>query len=273
MERIKQAIAKASKISPAVPASRDNFAGQVKRQEPDAPQQDAALNDIATIVLDKASLKTERIVAFDARDPKCASFDMLRTRVAQVMRQHNWRTIAITSPNPRTGKTTTAINLALSLARLHESKTVLVDFDLRNPTIAKYLKIGNQYDIADIINERIKLNDITVKTDIEDLYILSSRRPVSYSSELIGSPLTSRFIERLKSEFSDAFIVFDLPPMLVADDALSLLPYIDCMLLVAAVHETQMADLQECENKLENANYLGVVLNKVLGGSKDYKYY
>lgn len=273
MERIKEAIAKASITSPAVPQRRDFDARQTETQKRSAaPQQDAVLRGVETILLDRASLKKHRIIAFDSRDPVCASFDMLRTRVAQVMNKHNWRTIAVTSPNPQAGKTTVAINLALSLARLHESMTVLVDFDLRNPNIGKFLNINRDNNIADLINRKINLSDSLIKIGIDNIYVLLNKNPILYSSELIGSRSALQFIENLKSSFSNAFIVFDLPPMLVTDDTLSLLPYIDCVLLVAAVHETRVSDLHESEQKLENANYLGVVLNKALEVSSGYKY-
>lgn len=274
MERIKEAIAKVGKTSAGVRQMHNFSVRQAETKMSSAtPQQDTALSGIETVVLDRARLRTQRIVAFDSREPTCPSYDILRTRVAQVMTEHGWRTVAITSPNPQAGKTTIAINLALSLARLHESKTVLVDFDLRNPNISNYLGIKHNYNISDLINQKINLSDIAVKSDIGGLFIISNRDSLSETSELIGSRLASQFIEKLKSDFSDAFFVFDLPPMLVTDDALSLLPYMDSVLLVAAIHETRMADLQESEHKLENANYLGVVLNKALDASHGYSRY
>ena len=274
MERIKEAIAKAGNASSTALQPRDIDVRQTKTQEPIvAPQHDAVLRGIETILLDRESLKKHRIVAFDARDPAYASYDMLRTRVAQVMKKHNWQTLAVTSPYPQTGKTTTAINLAISLARLHESKTVLVDFDLRKPNIANFFDITGDFNISDVIKNQINISDFALKIGFDNLYLLPNKNPILHSSELIGSKITLKFIENIKSLFVDGFIIFDLPPMLVTDDALSLLPFIDCILLVASVNETKISDLRECEQKIEKENYLGVVLNKTSENPELYKYY
>ena len=83
------------------------------------------------VELDFAYLQSQRIVAYDGKDPRSRSFDILRTEVLRSMDLKGWKTLAVTSPTPSCGKTLTAVNLALSMARQPERQVLLADLDLR----------------------------------------------------------------------------------------------------------------------------------------------
>ena len=91
------------------------------------------------IELDRAHLKSQQIFAYDGKDLRSRSFDMLRTEVLQSMDLKGWKTLAITSPTPSCGKTFTAVNLALSMSRQAERQVFLADLDLRKPRVAASL--------------------------------------------------------------------------------------------------------------------------------------
>jgi len=99
---------------------------------------DTLWENIAEIDVSKSTLEKRRIVT-QAANSKAAAFDILRTKVLLHMRQNNWTRIAITSPMPDSGKTTTACNLALSLGRQSDLRSMVLDFDLRDPSVQEFL--------------------------------------------------------------------------------------------------------------------------------------
>jgi Mrp family chromosome partitioning ATPase len=96
-------------------------------------------------------LESNRIVSVQSPNPAAAAFRMLRTQVLQRMMDNNWRSLAIFSPCRDEGKTTTAINLAVSLANDHLHTVLLVDFDLRRPTMAAKMGISPQKGTDDLL--------------------------------------------------------------------------------------------------------------------------
>jgi len=115
---------------------------------------------IQEVKLDVGQLQSERIFAFDGKDLRSRSFDMLRTEILQSMDQKGWRTLAVTSPTPRCGKTVTAVNLALSVARQRERQVILADLDLRKPNLATCLGLKCSEGTAGVIEGRIEFRDL-----------------------------------------------------------------------------------------------------------------
>ena len=212
--------------------------------------------------LDRSLLLDNRIVADEKDDPRRGPFDILRTRVIQVMADQGWRTLAITSPTAGNGKTVISINLSISLARLADQPTILVDFDMRKPQVAEYLGLDGVYSLVDLLAGRLTLDNILVDSGISNLIILPNSTPVPGSSEFIASQAVADLIRDLKAQDKNGIIVFDLPPMLTADDVLAFLPHVDCVMLVASVRQSKLSELKECEHKLGDTNYLGFILNK-----------
>ena len=101
--------------------------------------------------LDPKVLARNRIVTMNRADPAHVPFDMLRTRLLQKMRENGWTTVAVTSPTPGCGKSVVALNLAFSLAKQRERRTVLVDLDLRRPQLARLLGLANVPPIENIL--------------------------------------------------------------------------------------------------------------------------
>ncbi len=267
MERIKDAIALAK-------AARSDT--KPKRFEAESPVHPTIVRTrpepapIRSVHLDRFRLEQSRIIAFDKSDPRCGAIDMLRTRVMQAMNDHGWRTLAITSPSAGDGKTVVSINLAFSAARLAEQTTMLVDFDMRKPQITRYLGLSGDYPLGELLAGHVGLDDLLVDPGMPGLEILPNSAHVSGSSEYIASRAVERLVADLKARHAAGPIIFDLPPMLTADDALAFLPLVDCVMLVVSANQTKLSDLTECEQKLGNANYLGVVLNKDVQDIKSY---
>src|SRR3984957_9464794 len=116
--------------------------------------------------LSPAHLESTRIVAGGITDRHGRYYDMLRTQVLQAMDKNSWQFIAITSPTAGCGKTVTACNLALSIARLPERSVLLVDMDLRKPMVADYLGLGRNEGVLGVLEGRVALSSAVLKASI-----------------------------------------------------------------------------------------------------------
>lgn len=202
------------------------------------------------------------------------AYRMLRTRVLQTMRANNWNTLAVTGPASGCGKTLTAINLAISLAMEITNTVLLVDLDLRKPSIHKYFGYEPDLGLSDYLTGDATLPDILVSPGIARLVVLPGREGLINSSEMLRSPKMVNLVNELKYRYPERIIIFDLPPILAADDALSFAPYTDAMLMVAENGGTQRDDLQKAIEILRDAPLIGTVLNKApISTNSGYGYY
>jgi hypothetical protein len=278
MERIKQAIEKV-KSQNSSEADRKQSRPSVpdKTTNPRATKHQEELVDIRyeytrIVKLRKDHLEKSLIVAFDKSDPKCMTFDLLRTHVLQIMQENGWRTLAITSPTPEAGKTVVAINLAMSIAQQTTKTAMLVDFDLRRPKVGTYLGIQMEKSLNDLLEGTAELQDVLVNPDIPRLVVLPTRSAVRHSSETLSSSKVSDLIKDLREHYKSRIVIFDLPPLLVTDDAIALLPQIDCVLMVVANGMTTKREIEDSLRLLPTANFIGTVLNKAEVDQKSYYY-
>jgi Mrp family chromosome partitioning ATPase len=139
--------------------------------------------------LKDAYLRSNRIVAHDSTEICAKPYDMLRTQVLRTMDLKGWKIIAVTSPTPACGKTLTAINLALSIARQPERSVLLLDVDLQRPRVATALGLSCNDGILSVLEGRVELRDAVIQARIGNhgLMILPAEAPTSDSSEWMTS--------------------------------------------------------------------------------------
>ncbi len=275
MEHIKNALQKALSEKEGEPeqslerSPASNSAGQ---QKSTTESQDI-IDSLRRVELNRSLLEKNRIISWSMNDPSHASFNMLRTRVRKAMADNHWKSLAITSPTPACGKTTVALNLGLSLARGPGLKTVIVDLDLKKPTVANTLGIMPTTTIAQFLEGKAEAKDCFVRIDQNLIVGLSAGHTLS-SSELILGPQLPKLFEFIYKSLSPDIVLFDLPPMQSTDDALALIPHIDTTLLVAASGQTTASDLDKCEWEIDQQDkLLGVILNKSRESLDNYYYY
>jgi len=269
MERIKQAIEKVKARQPGKASSpaQSRPGSQGAMPTPRSSQAHGELGVISyentrTVRLRAEHLERNRIVAVNKNDPKGMPFDLLRTYVLQKMEENGWRTLAITSPTPESGKTVVAINLAISIAHQTNRTAMLVDFDLRRPKVGAYLGITMEKSMNDLIDETAELPDVLVNPDIPRLVVLPARKPVKKSSETLSSRKIENLIKDLRERYESRIVIFDLPPLLVADDASVLLPQIDCVLMVVANGMSTKREIDDSIRLIPPAKLIGTILNK-----------
>ena len=157
-------------------------------------------------------LERNRIVAYNKNSHMGGAFDLLRTQVLKVMEENGWRTLAITSPTPEAGKTVLAINLAMSIAH-HTTKTaLLVDFDLRRPTVGTCLGLSMEKSLNEYLADEAELQEVLVNPTLPRFVVLPTRKPIPLSTEVLSSPKVSHLIGDLRERYNSRVVIFDLPP-------------------------------------------------------------
>ncbi|HEX7236735.1 MAG TPA: CpsD/CapB family tyrosine-protein kinase [Gammaproteobacteria bacterium] len=205
-------------------------------------------------------LEQNRIV-IDERSTASAAYKVLRTRVLQRMRRNGWKTLAVTGTCPNEGKTLTAINLSINLAWHLTTSVVLVDMDLRSPSIHRYLGIDSRYGVMDYLNGDVPLVRAGVRPGIERLGVIMNDRPVANASELLSAPEMLGLIDEVKRG-DDRIAIFDLPPVFAGDDVLAFAPLVDAVLIVLSQGTTKRTTLVPLRELLQNVNVIGTVLNR-----------
>lgn len=272
MEKIQKALEKARQQRAAAPAVR---VGRPKPSaaaaEPPATGADIVYRETRVVSAPETALQEGRVVAGLTNYNELAdTFRVLRTQVLQRLSSAGYSTLAITSANRGEGKSLTAINLAVSLA-MHVSRTVLlVDLDLRRPRVHKYFGISPEVGLTDYLIDDVPLSHCFINPGLERLVILPVRAALQGSSELLSSPKMIGLAEELKARYPDRIVLYDLPPVLMSDDALAFLQNVECCLFVIQDGATSKADIQRSLELLKGCRILGTVLNKSTNGVKPY---
>jgi protein-tyrosine kinase len=200
-------------------------------------------------------------VAVVTNDATADAFRMLRTQLLVELRKNNWQTLAVTSPNKGAGKSTVALNLAISFAMEVDHTALLVDADLRDPDLRKILELGPGPGLADYLVGDAPLEDLLIHPRIGNLALLPGGAPVANTSELMRSPMMATLVRKLRG-YPERVVVFDVPPVLSGADTLALSGYMDATILLVEECKTARDEVERACELLRNSNLLGIVLNK-----------
>lgn len=197
------------------------------------------------------------------------TFDMLRTRVLQALAKEGWTRIAVTSPTHGCGKSFTAANLALSLARLPSCRTVLMDLELRDPQLARLFAVDDAAPLAEYLLGEQPLESQFRRLGA-NLALALNGAPVLQASELLQDPEFPNAMTSLRESLEPDVVIFDTPPALGTDDVLSLADQVDAVLLVVDGTSTSPEDIRACERLFDGRlPILGTVLNRAQDRGRD----
>jgi Mrp family chromosome partitioning ATPase len=208
-------------------------------------------------------LEASRVMNPASTHTAAAAFRMLRTQVLQRMNANGWRSLAIFSPGAEDGKTTTAINLAASLANDRRHTVILVDFDFKRPTLAARFGLSPEFGSDDALAGNALVEDCLYHPDgFERLVLMPARDRLANSSEMLAGPRAREIVGELRARYPERIVLIDLPPVLGTDDALAFAPLIECGLVVAAEGRTRRNDLMRTIELLHKIPLVGTVLNR-----------
>jgi protein-tyrosine kinase len=222
------------------------------------------------VVLDPEHLERNRIVSYGMTHPSHIAFNLLRTKIYKTMQANGWKSLAVVSPTVGCGKTTVALNLAFSMARQSDCRTVLVDLDLKKSAMAHVLGAQAKSSIGLYLQGQGEAEECFIEVT-QNLSVGINSTDVTLSAEALQSQKSNDLLLKVKECLRPDIVIFDLPPMLSSDDAIAFLPRVDCSILVVASGTTIPNEIAECERQVETTgNFLGVVLNKCPGSLAEY---
>ncbi|MCC1491152.1 CpsD/CapB family tyrosine-protein kinase [Cognatishimia sp. F0-27] len=230
---------------------------------------DAAWEMLPTFSVDLKHLEKNKIITASRDDPAHTAFDVLRTRLLQALKDNGWRRVAITSPSKDCGKTFTAANLAISLSRQENCRTLLLDCDMRRPNLHRLMGVRAPSPMGDLLRGTVSPQDQLLRLGKNSFHaghnigfgFNSVVEP--YASELLQDPRTTTSLDRIEKLYEPDVVLFDLPPALYYDDVIAFRPNFDGVLLVIGGGITTEKEVREVERRLgKSTPLLGTVLNK-----------
>ncbi|GFK21197.1 CpsD/CapB family tyrosine-protein kinase [Tetragenococcus halophilus] len=210
----------------------------------------------------------------DPSSPVAEQYRTIRTNIQFASSaDQQLKTIVVTSSGPREGKSLSSANLAAVFAQAGQ-KTLLVDADLRKPTIHKTFQVSNEAGLSTLLSSGVKMEETVQKTVVENLFILTSGPKPPNPSELLGSAKMNQIMEEARNIFD--IVIFDMPPVVTVTDAQVMSSKADGTLLVVRENWTRKDALSKAKELLDlvQARVLGVIYNgSEQGKDKAYYYY
>jgi exopolysaccharide/PEP-CTERM locus tyrosine autokinase len=274
MSRIEEAMEKAGKL-----AARQNG-----RQAPDAAPEKPRPAQAQSQTQERTGsepidMASRRLVAANQFNlPIAEEYRKLKSTIVQLIKkQPSENMLLVTSSIGGEGKSMTALNLAISLAQEHSKQVLLIDADLRKPSVASYLGLTADRGLSEYLLEDADLDDLIMESGVRDLLLLPAGASQDNPVELYSSPRMKALLERIKERFSDGYIIIDSSPVLPFAEARILATLTDGTIYVIKEGGTSLKNIEAGLNALYDANIMGLVYNKAstasLAGGYHYYYY
>jgi protein-tyrosine kinase len=255
MEQIERALRKSRQQRVAVMSNRNGFAAKARHSR------GAAHTQTKCVTLAPEVLQKHRIVTMEAHNAVTDIYRALRAKVLQELTLRGKRTIGITSANRDEGKTLTAVNLAIAMAMDVNRTILLVDADLRNPSVAHCFGIEPALGVSDHLVGGATIADCLIHPRIQRLTIFPARSRIGNSAELLSSPQMTMMTQELKDRYADRIVIYDLPPLLSGGDAIGFLPSVDATLLVVRDGVARTGHVRQALELLAGHDLIGTILN------------
>lgn len=229
-----------------------------------------------TVAVNPELMRQNRLIAGggEVEAAVAEAYKLLRTHIFQRTKAEGHNTLMISGPRQGEGKTLTAINLAISIAQEVDQTVLLVDADLRSPSIHRYFGIRRGEGLVDHLSAGVPLSELLIHPEgLGKFVLLPGGRPSTQAAELINSPMMADLVQELKNYYPNRYVLFDLPPLLTFADALAFAPLVDGIVVVVEAGKTSREDIEACKVRLKKFNLLGFVLNKLEILGQDHHYY
>lgn len=215
------------------------------------------------LIIDPAKVERHIVCITDVDSPGAEQYRKLRAQILSSLRQTSKSTFMVTSADIGEGKSVTAVNLAVALAREIDHTVLLVDADLRKPSIHTYLGISADRGLSEYLEGKVELSDVLIRTGIGNLVVLPGGTPPANPAELLSSNRMKELAQEMKHRYSDRYIIYDSSPILACADTVSLSRHVDAILLVIQGARTSEKTAKEALSILPGRPMLGVVYNNV----------
>ena len=196
-------------------------------------------------------------------------YRQLRTRLSHAEGASTLRTVLITSPQKGEGKSVTAANLALTMAQELQRRVILVEADLRKPSLQNLFGLPPGPGLAEYLSGAVELKDVMRFLPDHNLTVIHAGSAPTNPAELLGSTAMRRLLDQLRTRFDR--VLLDTPPVLPLADVAVLAPLVDGTLMVVRAGVTPKPAIENALRAFDSSRLLGVVLNES-GMEQDYRY-
>jgi protein-tyrosine kinase len=219
---------------------------------------------------------THPIVALEAESSAAEQYKILREQLKRLCAEAGIRTLAITSPVKKDGKTTVAVNLAASIALEYEEKVLLIDADLRAPSVHRYFNVEGAPGLTEYLSSHLVagIKTLVRETHLQGLHVIPAGRPTRFASELLAKEKMRLMLDEIRRVMPGYTIIVDSPPVLATPDPMILSRQVDGVIMVVRAGKTPKDYLSKALSSFVSGKVLGVVLNGAdFGLSSKYYYY
>jgi protein-tyrosine kinase len=218
----------------------------------------------AKILYDENAIDKNLVSYFKPQSFEAEQFKILRTHIFFPLSGKIPRIIAITSAVPGEGKSFVAANFAVSIARELDRSVLLIDCDLRKPSIHKMFGFKDDIlGLSNYLSEKLELSSLVLPTKVEKLHLLAAGSQVENSSELLSSEQMAAMLNEVTRNNDNRFVILDTSPVIMTAEAMAITRYVDGVLLVARTDYTPKAHLKELIKVIDPEKIIGTVLNYV----------
>ena len=250
-----------SYIGTALPdLETDITAGAISNADSPARVASNTLPDFVSWDVDATRVEPRLVAITHPNATYCEEYRSLRTHVLHKSQKQKLQAIVVASVNPSEGKSVTALNLSWLLAQTDGIKCLVIDSDLRMPSLADYLGIEADKGLSDILTGDTKLKDAIIRLEPAGLHILPGGEARNDVAELISGPKFKEILREAREMFD--YVIIDAPPLGIFTDATVLIDHADGALLVVRANRTKWAPLDRIMEQLPKDRMLGVVLNQ-----------
>ncbi len=214
-------------------------------------------------IIDPARVDRHIVCITDPLSASSEQYRKLRARIITATKPDFQNTIMVTSADIGEGKSVTSINFAVALAQEIDYTVLLVDADLRKPSIHQYLGIQAGLGLSDYLSGKVELSDVLVNTGIGKLVLLPAGTLSPNPAELLSSNRMRELVQEMKHRYGDRYIIFDTSPVLVSADAISMSGLVDGVLFVIQAARTTERTARKAISLINSAPILGAVFNNV----------
>lgn len=222
---------------------------------------------------------SRRLVASnDFNLPITEEFRKMKSAIIQLIsKDPSKNLLLVTSSVGGEGKSITALNLAISLAQEHDQKVLIIDADMRKPSVARYLGLPPQKGLAECLLDNIPMDNLLIETGLGSLTFLPAGVPNNNPVELFSSQKMRTLLAQVRERYKDGYIVIDASPVLPFAEARILSTLADGVVYIVKERGTALKNVMDGLAALNKANILGLVYNKAttasLSGGYHYYYY
>lgn len=229
--------------------------------EPEVQPGEPVSSSAPAVDISNVTLDPTLVTGLDPQSVEAEQFRLLKNAILFPEKGQPHRCIMITSASPGEGKSFVAANLAISISQNIDEHVLLVDCDLRSPSIHGMFGLDAPMGLSEYLSNSVPLSSLLVRSYLDKLTILPAGQIPPNPSELLSSDQMKQLIKEVKSRYSDRYIIIDTPPPYLTSEANAISRQVDGIIIVVQHGNTQKKDVMDLLDIYGREKIMGVVYN------------